>query len=74
MPGMRGEVWLGDGPENPALLKQDDSFAILRDGKPLPLRARKVEPFSCGRAIVYEDGDGSAHFIGPDGTKLFGTS
>ena len=75
MPPQRGDVWLGNDRRSPALVKENGSIGIFHEGTLLPLlEDRILEPFSCGRAIVQDNANGFAHFIGPHGTRLFGTS
>jgi hypothetical protein len=75
MPFQYDAVWLGSDSTSPMLVKQNGVWMIVNEGKTILLPASTTpEPFSCGRSIVQDDPNGSGHFIGIDGTKLFGTS
>jgi hypothetical protein len=68
-------ILLGSDSSSPMLVKQNGVWAIVSEGKIVPLPASEItEPFSCGRAIVRDDFNGNFHFIGSDGAKLFATS
>ncbi len=75
MPFQYEAIWLGNDPNSPMLLKRNGAWEISNNGRRIPLPPLRIEePFSCGRAIVHDDLGGTCHFIGSDGTQLFGMS